>query len=456
VATVLSLGQDPRWRRALVAAVDAKPGQLVLDVATGTGMVAAALRERYACRVIGLDQSADMLAAARDRNGLFAGLVRARAERLPFPDGSFDHVTFTYLLRYVDDPAATVRELARVLRPGGRLATLEFGVPRGPAYPLWWLYTRVGLPLAGWVVSTRWRAVGAFLGPSIETFYRRHPQDRIDRYWREAGLTDLRVRRISLGGGTVMSATRSSLGSSEPDGQPLGAAFYALRPGGWRDYWTLLHPPYTLWLLSNALLGAAVAPAPNPRIVAGGLLAFGLAVGVAAHSFDELHGRPLSTRIPARVLVALGTSALAIAVGLGIVALPIVGAGLLAFVAVGAMLVIGYAFEAPVIHTDLGFALAWGAFPVLTLAYATGAGAVPAITVAAGAAFLSLAQRRLSTRVRGIRRKAESVAGEIRYRDGSREPIDAPSLIAAPEAGLRLLWPAIAFLALGVLLSRWL
>src|SRR4029077_17171595 len=150
-------------------------------------------------------------------------------------------------------------------------------------------YTRAVLPLAGWVVSRRWRDVGPFPGPSIDGFYRRHPQPEIDRYWREAGLSDLRVRRMSLGGGTVMSATRSSLGSSDTMSAPLGAAFYALRPGGWRDYWTLLHPPYTLWLLSNALLGAAIAPAPDPRIVAGGLLAFGLAVGVAAHSFDELH-----------------------------------------------------------------------------------------------------------------------------------------------------------------------
>ena len=397
-----------------------------------------------------------MLAAARERAGVFAGIVRARAERLPFPDASFDHVTFTYLLRYVDDPAATLRELARVLRPGGRLATLEFGVPGGPAYPLWWLYTRVGLPLAGWVVSARWRAVGAFLGPSIETFYRHHPQDQIDQYWRDAGLTDLRVRRMSLGGGTVMSATRTPAPARPMDAPPLGAAFYALRPGGWRDYWTLLHPPYTLWLLSNALLGAAIAPAPDPRIVAGGLLAFGLAVGVAAHSFDELQGRPLATRIPSGVLAALGTIALIGAIALGIAALPLVGAGLLAFVVVGAVLVIGYAFEAPLIHSDLGFALAWGAFPALTLAYATGAGALPAAAVAAGAAFLSLAQRRLSTRVRGIRRTATSVAGEIRYRDGSGETIDAQSLIAAPEAGLRLLWPAITLLALGVLLSRWL
>ena len=443
--------------------MDAKPGQLVLDVATGTGLVARALRERYACRVVGLDQSADMLATARDRRGVFAGIVRGRAERLPFRDASFDHVTFTYLLRYVDDPAATLRELARVLRPGGCLATLEFGVPRGLAYPLWWLYTRVVLPLTGWVVSARWRAVGAFLGPSVDAFYRRHPQARIADYWRDAGLVGIRVRRMSLGGGTVMSATRSSPPRSlagpppaAPDASPLGTAFYALRPGGWRDYWTLLHPPYTLWLLSNALLGAAVSPAPDPRIVAGGILAFGLAVGVAAHSFDELQGRPLSTLIPSRVLVALGSIALAGAIALGLAALPIVGAGLLAFVAVGAGLVVGYAFEAPLIHSDVGFALAWGAFPVLTLAYATGAPVIPAVAVAAGAALLSLAQRRLSTRVRAIRRSATSVAGEIRFRDGSGETIDARSLIAAPEAGLRLLWPAITLLALGVLLARWL
>jgi len=245
VATVLSFGQDARWRRALVGAVDAKPGQLVLDVATGTGLVAHELRRRSACRVVGLDQSTDMLEMARARDGLFVGIVQARAERLPFGDASFDHLTFTYLLRYVDDPAATLRELARVLRPGGHMATLEFGVPRGPAYPLWWLYTRVGLPLAGRLVSARWREVGAFLGPNIEGFYRRHPQERIEQYWRDAGFTDLRVRRMSLGGGTVMSATRTTLPSNArpTDETPLGAAFYALRPGGWRDYWTLLHPP---------------------------------------------------------------------------------------------------------------------------------------------------------------------------------------------------------------------
>ena len=188
----------------------------------------------------------------------------------------------------------------------------------------------------------------------------------------------------------------------------------------------------------------------------GGLVAFFLAVGIAAHSFDELQGRPLSTRIPAGVLIALGSFALLVSVALGIAALPLVGPGLVAFVAVGAALVIGYAFEAPLIHSDVGFALAWGAFPTLTLAWATGAAPLPAAAVATGTAFLSLAQRRLSTRVRAVRRRAMAVSGTVEYRDGSRETIDARSLIGAPEDGLRLLWPAVTLLALGVLLARWL
>jgi len=185
VATLLSLGQDPRWRNALVAAVRAKPGDQVLDVATGTGMVARALERKYACRVIGLDQSADMLAAGSTD---IRPLVRAQGERLPFADESFDHVTFTYLLRYVDDPAATLRELARVLRPGGRLATLEFGVPANPLWHLLWrLYTRFGLPLAGRLLSASWGTVGDFLGPSIEQFYAAHRQAELECYWRARG-----------------------------------------------------------------------------------------------------------------------------------------------------------------------------------------------------------------------------------------------------------------------------
>ena len=284
---VFSFGQDPRWRHALVAAVAADPDDVVLDVATGTGLVAVQLAQRYGCRVVGLDRSADMLTEASRRNGLISGLVNARAERLPFPDATFDHVTFTYLLRYVDDPAATVGELARVLKPGGRLAALEFGVPSSLwAFALWRLYTRLVMPLAGSLISRRWHEVNAFLGPSIERFYRAHPQREVERYWRDAGLADVRSRRMSLGGGIVMSATKRAAPAASD--VRLGSAFYALRPGGWRDYWTLLHPPYTAWHLSYVLLGAALAPAPDPRIVIGAVLAFGLAVGVAAHSFDEL------------------------------------------------------------------------------------------------------------------------------------------------------------------------
>src|SRR5690349_6638745 len=159
VAAALSFGQDPRWRRTMVAAVGARPDERVLDVATGTGLVAGALVRRYGCSVVGLDQSDAMLGAARERlrrdEGLArrVSLVQGEAERLPFADGEFDHLTFTYLLRYVDDPAATLRELARVVRPGGRVSSLEFAVPPSPFWRmLWSLYTRIGLPALGRLV----------------------------------------------------------------------------------------------------------------------------------------------------------------------------------------------------------------------------------------------------------------------------------------------------------------
>ena len=452
VATVLSFGQDPRWRAALVDAIAAEPDDRVLDVATGTGMVAEALRRRYGCHVVGLDQSADMLRVARTREDVYDTVVEGRAERLPFPDASFDHLTFTYLLRYVDDPAAVMRELARVVKPGGHVASLEFALPGGLWRPLWWLYTRVGLPVAGRLVSAKWSAVGAFLGPSIERFYARHPQAAVERYWRDAGLGDVRSRRMSLGGGVVMSATKGAASAATT----LTPAFYAARQGGWRDYWTLLHPPYTVWHLSYVLLGASLAPAPDPRIVAAALVAFGLAVGIASHAFDELRGRPLRTRIPSPVLVALGSIALAIAVGIGLVGVATLGPLFALFVAAGAALVVLYAFEAPVVHSDLGFALAWGAFPVATAAYATGAAFVPTAFAASAAALLSLAQRRLSTRARQIRRRATAVRGEVLYADGSREELDAASLISAPEAALRILWLAVFAVSLGALLARWL
>ena len=234
-----------------------------------------------------------------------------------------------------------------------------------------------------------------------------------------------------------------------------GAAFYALQPGGLRDYWTLLHPPYTLWHLSYILLGAALAPMPDPRVVAGALLAFFLAVGVAAHSFDELRGRPLGTHIPSAILVTLGSIGLLAGVALGLIAASTLGPWFLALVAVGAALVVLYAFEVPLVHSDLGFALAWGGFPVIATAAAAGAPALATVAAAFGASLLSLAQRRLSTPVRRIRRKAVEVRGEVRYVDGSTDPLDASRLIAAPEAALRLLWLAMVAISIGSLLARW-
>jgi demethylmenaquinone methyltransferase / 2-methoxy-6-polyprenyl-1,4-benzoquinol methylase len=207
-ARLLSLFQDPRWRRFLVARVNAAGGDTVLDVATGTGAVALELIRQKGCTVVGLDQSAEMLAEARERLGPEVRLVEGRAERLPFADESFDGLTFTYLFRYVADPAVTLRELARVVRPGGTVAGLEFALPRGIWRPPWELYVRVGLPIAGRIISPGWARVGDFLGPSIRDFYARWPEDRIVAAWRDAGIRDVRSQRLSLGGGIVTWGTR--------------------------------------------------------------------------------------------------------------------------------------------------------------------------------------------------------------------------------------------------------
>jgi demethylmenaquinone methyltransferase / 2-methoxy-6-polyprenyl-1,4-benzoquinol methylase len=205
-AALLSFGQDPRWRRFLVSQVDVGPEDRVLDVATGTSAVAMELVRRTGCRVVGLDQSGEMLAEARRRVDAAAlsdriELVQGEAERLPFDDASFDGLTFTYLLRYVTDPLATLRELARVVRPGGTIAMLEFGVPRGLARPAWELWVRIGLPAAGMLISPGWREVGSFLGPSIREFHR---ASDLPSLWRSAGLESVQSRRMSLGGGLVM------------------------------------------------------------------------------------------------------------------------------------------------------------------------------------------------------------------------------------------------------------
>jgi demethylmenaquinone methyltransferase / 2-methoxy-6-polyprenyl-1,4-benzoquinol methylase len=207
-AALLSLGQDPRWRRFLVSRIEAGERDTVLDVATGTGAVARELVTQKGCNVVGLDQSPEMLAEARRRAPSFT-FVEGRAEQLPFPNAAFDALTFTYLLRYVDDPAGTLQELARVVRPGGTIAGLEFAVPRGVWRPLWELYVRVGLPLAGRTLSRGWAEVGDFLGPSIRSFYERYPEPRLHELWWDAGIRDVRSRRLSLGGGIVTWGRRA-------------------------------------------------------------------------------------------------------------------------------------------------------------------------------------------------------------------------------------------------------
>ena len=213
-ARLLSFGQDPRWRAFLVSRIPSG-ARRVLDVATGTAAVAIELASTEPERtVVGIDQSTEMLAAGRERvarEGLGGRieLREGRAEDLPFSDGEFDALTFTYLLRYVDDVPETLRELARVVRSGGTVAMLEFGLPSGVWRPVWELYVRIGLPGAGAAVSPEWGGVGRFLGPSIREFWREWPEPRLLEAWRSAGIDDVRARRLSVGGGIVVWGRRS-------------------------------------------------------------------------------------------------------------------------------------------------------------------------------------------------------------------------------------------------------
>jgi demethylmenaquinone methyltransferase / 2-methoxy-6-polyprenyl-1,4-benzoquinol methylase len=210
MSEVLSFGQNRRWRAFLVSRVALPRGARVLDVATGTASVAIDVAKEVGARVVGLDQSEPMLRAgrarlARDGAGDRVSLLLGRAEGLPFADGTFDAVTFTYLLRYVDDPAATLAELARALRPGGVMASLEFHVPSDPVLRAGWhVHTTVGLPALGLVASRDWYRAGRFLGPSIRDFWRRHPMEDQVRMWRAAGIQRVWARPMRLGAAVVM------------------------------------------------------------------------------------------------------------------------------------------------------------------------------------------------------------------------------------------------------------
>ena len=244
------------------------------------------------------------------------------------------------------------------------------------------------------------------------------------------------------------------------EGQPADgdrAAFYALTPGGWRDYWTLLHPPYTIWHLSYVVMGASLASLVNVRWLAETLCAFFLAMGIAAHALDELNGRPLNTRIPDAVLWTLAAIGLAGAVALGIDGAREVSPWIWVFIVAGVFLVLAYNLElfGGLVHSDLWFALAWGAFPVLTASFAQTARIEPeAIALAAACAGISAAQRVLSTPVRRLRRQVTAVEGTITSRDGGVEAIDAGTLRSAPERALRWMSLAMPLLALAMLLPR--
>jgi hypothetical protein len=234
-------------------------------------------------------------------------------------------------------------------------------------------------------------------------------------------------------------------------------AFYALAPGSWRDWWTVLHPPYTLWHLSYVALGAATEDTVDLYRLGLSLLGFFLGVGIAAHALDELRGRPLATGIADRVLIAVAAIGLFGAASVGVIGVIQVSAWLAVFIAVGAFLVVAYNLElfGGAFHSDLWFALAWGGFPALTGAFAQrGRLTVAAVLVAAACVAISAAQRTLSTPVRELRRKVAGVEGTLTFRDGSTRPLDADALRAAPEIALKLLSIAMPVLAVALVLAR--
>ena len=234
-------------------------------------------------------------------------------------------------------------------------------------------------------------------------------------------------------------------------------AFYALPPGRLRGWWTILHPPYTAWHLSYVAIGACLAPHVDGVRLAGTLLAFFFAVGVSAHAFDEVHGHPLQTGIPDTVLWIVGGAGLVVAVTLGALALSRVGSGLLVFIVVGAVLLVGYNLElfGGRLHNDVVFAAAWGSFPVVTSYYAQAERLDEVAAVAAVAAFfLSWAQRSLSSKARDLRRRVASVDGTITRIDGTVTAIDIASLLRPLEVALHALAWAMVALATALMLFR--
>jgi hypothetical protein len=234
-------------------------------------------------------------------------------------------------------------------------------------------------------------------------------------------------------------------------------AFYALRQGGWRDYVTLLHPPYTLWHLSYVAVGAALAPRMDWALLGWTTLAFALAMGVGAHALDEMRGRPLQTRIPQKTLATLAVVSITAASVIGIAIAVSRTLWLLVFVAVGAFLVVAYNLElfGGRFHGGLWFPAAWGAFPVLTAYFASARTLHAAAFAAAGYAFASsYAQRRLSTPVRLVRRRVVAIEGKVQLDDGTTMPVDADTLAAVPEAALKALVAATVLIAAALLLFR--
>jgi len=235
----------------------------------------------------------------------------------------------------------------------------------------------------------------------------------------------------------------------------LRPAFYAARSGGWRDWWTLLHPPYTAWHLSYVVIGACLAPVVRVDRLVATVLAFLLAVGVAAHALDELNGRPLHTKIPSRWLVAAAVLGIGGAVAIGGFGVSRVGWTIVPFIVVGPVLVIAYNTDVGAVHKDIVFAAAWGAFPVLT-AYVAETGTLrwTAVAAAAGAFALSNAQRTLSTPARLLRRRTADVGGRLTLTDGSERPLDRATLLAPLERALHALSASVVLLAISLALAR--